>query len=212
MIYINNNVILLDRHNINVPTDITAENAYDFVLALTEKNQHAIPFYLLLDIAPNSDFPLFSIYSYEKMGNSGLFCVHTYDFCKEYVVQSKYIANAQNFKDWAPNLWLSSDSGFSQKAKRVYAGALLDIKFAPQPSAAGDSRNLHGSCVESPCGLGGADAETRCAGVCQGLSDAKAARRCCYDRGRRRAVFCPVPCWDGCGESAGKLKKNISAS
>ena len=33
-----------------------------------------------------------------------------------------------------------------------------------------------------------------------------------YDRGRRRAVFCPVPCWDGCGESAGKLKKNISAS
>ena len=123
-----NNVILLDRHNINVPTNITAENAYDFVLALAEKNQHAIPFYLLLDIAPNSDFPLFSIYSYENMGNSGLFCVHTYDFCKEYVVQSKYIANAQNFKDWAPNLWLSSDSGFSQKAKRVYAGALLDIK------------------------------------------------------------------------------------
>lgn len=128
IIILNNNVILLDRHNINVSTDITAENAYDFVLALTEKNQHAIPFYLLLDIAPNSDFPLFSIYSYEKMGNSGLFCVHTYDFCKEYVVQSKYIANAQNFKDWAPNLWLSSDSGFSQKAKRVYAGALLDIK------------------------------------------------------------------------------------
>ena len=115
-------------NNINVPTNITAENAYDFVLALAEKNQHAIPFYLLLDIAPNSDFPLFSIYSYENMGNSGLFCVHTYDFCKEYVVQSKYIANAQNFKDWAPNLWLSSDSGFSQKAKRVYAGALLDIK------------------------------------------------------------------------------------
>lgn len=51
IIILNNNVILLDRHNINVPTDITAENAYDFVLALAEKNQHAIPFYLLLDIA-----------------------------------------------------------------------------------------------------------------------------------------------------------------
>ena len=57
IIILNNNVILLDRHNINVPNDITAENAYDFVLALAEKNQHAIPFYLLLDIAPNSDFP-----------------------------------------------------------------------------------------------------------------------------------------------------------
>ena len=68
IIILNNNVILLDRHNINVPTNITAENAYDFVLALAEKNQHAIPFYLLLDIAPNSDFPLFSIYSYEKDG------------------------------------------------------------------------------------------------------------------------------------------------
>ena len=45
IIILNNNVILLDRHNINVPTDITAENAYDFVLALAEKNQHAIPFY-----------------------------------------------------------------------------------------------------------------------------------------------------------------------
>ena len=55
IIILNNNVILLDRHNINVPTDITAENAYDFVLALAEKNQHAIPFYLLLDIAPNSE-------------------------------------------------------------------------------------------------------------------------------------------------------------
>lgn len=37
IIILNNNVILLDRHNINVPTDITAENAYDFVLALAEK-------------------------------------------------------------------------------------------------------------------------------------------------------------------------------
>ena len=83
--------------------------------------------------------------------------------------------------------------------------------FAPQPSAAGDSRNLHGSCVESPCGLGGADAETRCAGVCQGLSDAKAARRCCYDRSHRRAVLCPVSCRGGCGESAGKLMEDIRA-
>ena len=81
-----------------------------------------------------------------------------------------------------------------------------------QSAAAGDSRNLHGSCVESPCRLGGADAETRCAGVCQGVFDAEVARRCCYDRGHRRAVFCPVPCWDGCGESAGKLMKTISAS
>ena len=39
------------------------------------------------------------------------------------------------------------------------------------------------------------------------LSDAKAAWRCYYDRGHRRAVLCPVYCWDGCGESAGKLKK-----
>ena len=70
----------------------------------------------------------------------------------------------------------------------------------------------YGSCVESPCGLGGADAETRCAGVCQGVSDAKAARRCCYDRGHCRAVLCPVPCWDGCGKAAGKLRKIISAS
>ena len=78
--------------------------------------------------------------------------------------------------------------------------------FAPQPSAAGDSRNLHGSCVESPCGLGGADAETRCAGVCQGVFDAEVARRCYHDGRYRRAVFCPEPCWDGCGESAGKLR------
>ena len=43
-------------------------------------------------------------------------------------------------------------------------------------------------------------------GVCQGVSDAEAARRCCYDRGHRRAVLCPEPCWDGGGESAGKLR------
>ena len=87
-----------------------------------------------------------------------------------------------------------------------FAYRLSAAAFAPQLSAAGDSRNLHGSCVESPCGLGVADAETRCAGVCQGVPDAKAARRCCYDRGHRRAVLCPVPCWDGCGESFGKLR------
>mgnify|MGYP007034264129 CR=1 FL=1 len=95
---------------------------------------------------------------------------------------------------------------------RHFARCLPASAFAPQPSAAGDSRNLHGSCVGSPCGLGGADAETRCAGVCQGVSDAETARRCCYDRGHRRAVLCPEPCWDGCGESAGKLRKIISAS
>ena len=48
---------------------------------------------------------------------------------------------------------------------RHLACRLPAAAFAPQPSAAGDSRNLHGSCVESPCGLGDADAETRCAGV-----------------------------------------------
>ena len=42
---------------------------------------------------------------------------------------------------------------------------------------------------------------TRCAGVCQGLPDAETARRCCYDRGHRRAVLCPVPCRDGCGQA-----------
>ena len=95
---------------------------------------------------------------------------------------------------------------------RHFARCLPAAAFAPQPSASGDSRNLHGSCVGSPCGLGGADVETRCVGVCQGVFDAKAARRCCYDRGHRRAVLCPEPCWDGCGESAGKLRKIISAS
>jgi len=44
------------------------------------------------------------------------------------------------------------------------------------------------------------------------LSDAKAAWRCYYDRGHRRAVLCPVYCWDGGEESAGKLRKIISAS
>ena len=48
--------------------------------------------------------------------------------------------------------------------------------------------------------------------VCQGVFDAETARRCCYDRGHRRAVLCPVPCWDGCGKAAGKLRKIISAS
>ena len=84
--------------------------------------------------------------------------------------------------------------------------------FAPQSAAAGDSRYQLGSCVESPCGLGGADVETRCAGVCQGLSDEEAARRCYHDGSYRRAVFCPEPCRDGRGESAGKLRKIISAS
>lgn len=42
---------------------------------------------------------------------------------------------------------------------RHFARRLPAAAFAPQPSAAGDSRNLHGSCVESPCGLGGADAK-----------------------------------------------------
>lgn len=37
---------------------------------------------------------------------------------------------------------------------RHFARRLPAAAFAPQPSAAGDSRNLHGSCVESPCGLG----------------------------------------------------------
>lgn len=91
---------------------------------------------------------------------------------------------------------------------RHFARRLPAAVFAPQSAAAGDSRNLHGSCVESPCGLGGPDVETRCAGVCQGVSDADAARRCCYDRGHRRAVFCPVPCWGGCGKAAGKLRKS----
>ena len=94
---------------------------------------------------------------------------------------------------------------------RHFARRLLAATFAPQPSAAGDSRNIHGSCVESPCGLGGADAETRCAGVCQGLSDAKAARRCYHDGSYRHAVLCPEPCWDGGGESAGKLMEAIRA-
>ncbi len=89
---------------------------------------------------------------------------------------------------------------------RHFARCLPASAFAPQPSAAGDSRNLHGSCVESPCGLGGADAETRCAGVCQGVFDAEAARRCHYDGSHRRAVLCPVSCRGGCGESAGKLR------
>ena len=95
---------------------------------------------------------------------------------------------------------------------RHFARRLPAAAFAPQPSVAGDSRNLHGSCVESPCGPGSADAETRCAGVCQGVSDTEAARRCYHDGSYRRAVFCPEPCWDGCGESAGKLRKIISAS
>ena len=89
---------------------------------------------------------------------------------------------------------------------RHFARCLPASAFAPQPSAAGDSRNLHGSCVESPCRLGGADAETRCAGVCQGVFDAEAARRCHYDGSHRRAVLCPVSCRGGCGESAGKLR------
>ena len=55
-------------------------------------------------------------------------------------------------------------------------------------------------------GLGGADAETRCAGVCQGVPDAKAARRCYHDGSHRRAVLCPVTCCNGRGESAGKLR------
>lgn len=52
IIILNNNVILLDRHNINVPTDITAENAYDFVLALAEKISmlyHFIYYWTLLE-------------------------------------------------------------------------------------------------------------------------------------------------------------------
>lgn len=44
------------------------------------------------------------------------------------------------------------------------------------------------------------------------LSDAEAARRCYHDGSYRRAVFCPEPCRDGRGESAGKLRKIISAS
>ena len=36
---------------------------------------------------------------------------------------------------------------------RHFARCLPASAFAPQPSAAGDSRNLHGSCVGSPCGL-----------------------------------------------------------
>ncbi len=89
---------------------------------------------------------------------------------------------------------------------RHLACRLSAAAFALQPSAAGDSRNLHGSCVESPCGLGGADAETRCAGVCQGVPDAKAARRCYHDGSHRRAVLCPVTCCNGRGESTGKLR------
>ena len=65
---------------------------------------------------------------------------------------------------------------------------------------------IHETYTESPCGLGGADAETRCAGVCQGLPDAEAAWRCYYDRGHRRAVLCPVTCCNGRGESTGKLR------
>ena len=37
---------------------------------------------------------------------------------------------------------------------RHFARRLPAAVFAPQSAAAGDSRNLHGSCVESPCGLG----------------------------------------------------------
>lgn len=60
IIILNNNVILLDRHNINVPTDITAENAYDFVLALTEKISmlyHFIYYWTLLRIRIFLYFP-----------------------------------------------------------------------------------------------------------------------------------------------------------
>ena len=107
--------------------------------------------------------------------------------------------------------WHDSHSRQDTHDGRHLARCLSAAAFAPQPSAAGDSRNLHGSCVESPCGLGGADAETRCAGVCQGLPDAETARRRCYDRGHRRAVLCPVSCRGGCGESAGKLMEAIRA-
>ena len=124
------------------------------------------------------------------------------------------LAQAADGLAFIPTLPIRHDSQPCQDAHdgRHFARCLPASAFAPQPSAAGDSRNLHGSCVESPCGLGGADAETRCAGVCQGVFDAETARRCCYDRGHRRAVLCPEPCWDGCGESAGKLRKIISAS
>jgi len=50
---------------------------------------------------------------------------------------------------------------------------VCQLRYSHASAAAGDSRNLHGSCVESPCGLGGPDVETRCAGVCQGVSDAE---------------------------------------
>ena len=53
IIILNNNVILLDRHNINVPTNITAENAYDFVLALA----HFIYYWTLLRIRIFLYFP-----------------------------------------------------------------------------------------------------------------------------------------------------------
>lgn len=121
VVILDNEIILLKRENFSLPTGITFEEQYSYVLMQAEADKHATPFYFSLNFDSKSNAFSFSLYSYIQSSIENLYYVYTYECYDENVIKSRYVGTPQNFKEFAPFLYLSDDANFHKNTINLFS-------------------------------------------------------------------------------------------